>query len=282
MFAEYRDYLGPATCAPGARRCGVFITCSTATGLASSRRGAAHESLREIATARDCRCVALEFRATTCICSRPATGCPTPGPSTTSSWARTCTRRWDSGRREIRTRALRCFAARCWRACSWVFRQATWASMNYLDVYRRESQRDFADGAGVMSRALIEGMFGIRPDALAGIVNIEPGWPERWNYAVLRAPQVDLDFRREEKLDRYRTRAAWPDPFVGVQARADATAQCRARARSSRWTGKECRPWISRDDQGRQWLEFSFPVRKRQEILRGVGEDVTAGARSRG
>ena len=53
-------------------------------------------------------------------------------------------------------------------------------SMNYLDVYRRESQRDFADGAGVMSRALIEGLFGIRPDALAGIVNIEPGWPDRW------------------------------------------------------------------------------------------------------
>ena len=40
--------------------------------------------------------------------------------------------------------------------------------MNDLDVYRRESQRDFADGSGVLSRALVEGLFGVRADALDG------------------------------------------------------------------------------------------------------------------
>ena len=40
-------------------------------------------------------------------------------------------------------------------------------SMNYLDVYRREAQRDFADGSGVMGRMIVEGLFGIAPDALA-------------------------------------------------------------------------------------------------------------------
>ena len=49
-------------------------------------------------------------------------------------------------------------------------------SMNYLDVYRREAQRDFADGGGVTSRALIEGLFGVKPDALAGELLIRPAF----------------------------------------------------------------------------------------------------------
>jgi len=50
-------------------------------------------------------------------------------------------------------------------------------TLNYLDVYRRESQRDFADGGGVTSRAIVEGLFGLRPDALAGELLIAPGLP---------------------------------------------------------------------------------------------------------
>jgi hypothetical protein len=37
-----------------------------------------------------------------------------------------------------------------------------------FDPYRRESQRHFADGVGEMSRALVEGLFGVQPDMLAG------------------------------------------------------------------------------------------------------------------
>jgi hypothetical protein len=37
-----------------------------------------------------------------------------------------------------------------------------------FDAYRRESQRDFADGVGAMSRALVEGLFWVQPDMLAG------------------------------------------------------------------------------------------------------------------
>ena len=76
-------------------------------------------------------------------------------------------------------------------------------SMNYLDVYRRESQRDFADGGGVMSRALIEGLFGVRPDLLAGELRFAPGFPEAWDHASLHHPDVTVDFTRagpEEKF----------------------------------------------------------------------------------
>ena len=70
-------------------------------------------------------------------------------------------------------------------------------SMNYLDVYRRESQRDFADGSGVLSRAVVEGLFGVRPDALAGELTLAPGWPADWAYARLNHPRVGLEYRRE-------------------------------------------------------------------------------------
>ena len=70
-------------------------------------------------------------------------------------------------------------------------------SMNYLDVYRRESQRDFADGSGVMSRALVEGLFGVQPDALAGVLTVRPGFPGNWSHARLDHPDVGIAWRRD-------------------------------------------------------------------------------------
>jgi len=76
-------------------------------------------------------------------------------------------------------------------------------SMNYLDVYRRESQRDFADGSGVLSRAVVEGLFGVRPDALAGELCIVPGFPAEWGQASLHHPQVSLGFTRQGPTDTF-------------------------------------------------------------------------------
>jgi hypothetical protein len=67
-------------------------------------------------------------------------------------------------------------------------------TLNYLDVYRRESQRDFADGGGVTSRAIVEGLFGLRPDALAGELLIVPGFPAAWDHASLRHPDASIAF----------------------------------------------------------------------------------------
>jgi len=76
-------------------------------------------------------------------------------------------------------------------------------SMNYLDVYRRESQRDFADGSGVTSRAIVEGLFGIRPDALAGELVIAPGFPWQWTRASLEHPSVAFTYRRDAMTEHY-------------------------------------------------------------------------------
>lgn len=87
-------------------------------------------------------------------------------------------------------------------------------SMNYLDVYRRESQRDFADGSGVLSRALVEGLFGVRPDALAGELKIAPGFPAAWEKASLRHPNVNLEFRRLAEVDTWIVEPRFPKPMA--------------------------------------------------------------------
>jgi hypothetical protein len=76
-------------------------------------------------------------------------------------------------------------------------------TMDLYDVYRRESQRDFGDSAGAMSRAIVEGLFGVRPDALAGTLTIAPGFPKDWTHARLSHPDVGVDFVRKEKVDTW-------------------------------------------------------------------------------
>ncbi len=76
-------------------------------------------------------------------------------------------------------------------------------SMSYLDVYRRESQRDFADGSGALSRAVVEGVFGVKCDALAGELRITPGWPQTWGHARIVHPDFSLAYFRAAAVDRY-------------------------------------------------------------------------------
>jgi hypothetical protein len=76
-------------------------------------------------------------------------------------------------------------------------------TMDYLDAYRRESQRDFGDAAGTMSRAIVEGLFGIHPDALAGTLTITPGFPEDWTHARIVHPDVGLNFVREGHIETW-------------------------------------------------------------------------------
>ncbi|HVW21006.1 MAG TPA: DUF4450 domain-containing protein [Opitutaceae bacterium] len=82
-----------------------------------------------------------------------------------------------------------------------------------FDMARGESQRDFADGIGTSSRALVEGLFGVAPDALAGELRIRPGFPSAWDRARLRHPDFDFSYERQGLADRYRVAARFPRPM---------------------------------------------------------------------
>jgi hypothetical protein len=72
-------------------------------------------------------------------------------------------------------------------------------AMTSHDMARGEAQRDFGDAIGINSRALIEGLFGVKPDALAGELKIVPGFAGSWNFAKIHHPDFDFEFRRERR-----------------------------------------------------------------------------------
>jgi hypothetical protein len=75
--------------------------------------------------------------------------------------------------------------------------------LSFYDAIRGELYRDFADPIGVAARSLVEGLFGIQPDALHDTLTIQPGLPASWNYANLQIPDLHFDFKRDGNVDNY-------------------------------------------------------------------------------
>ncbi len=88
--------------------------------------------------------------------------------------------------------------------------------LSFYDAFRGELYRDFADPIGIAARTLVEGLFGIRPDALKGILTIQPGLPDAWNEAVLEVPDIAFHFERNGNTDRYRIKPAFAKPMFFV------------------------------------------------------------------
>jgi hypothetical protein len=81
--------------------------------------------------------------------------------------------------------------------------------ISYYSV--NERYRDFADPIGMFSRALVEGLFGIVPDALNKTFTIRPGLPSDWNYASFSQPDISFDFKRNGKTDSYTIVPGFPE-----------------------------------------------------------------------
>ena len=83
-------------------------------------------------------------------------------------------------------------------------------NLSHYDVNRRETYRDFADPIGSFSRALVEGLFGVRPDGLEGTLTLAPGWPGDWPQATLRTPDFFWRYTRAGKTDTFNFRGELP------------------------------------------------------------------------
>ncbi|MDD4992515.1 MAG: DUF4450 domain-containing protein [Paludibacter sp.] len=71
------------------------------------------------------------------------------------------------------------------------------------DAARGESYRDFGDPIGVMSRALVQGLFGIIPDAMNDRLILRPGFPQSWDHASISTSDIDFSFKQKAKTDIY-------------------------------------------------------------------------------
>ncbi len=147
-------------------------------------------------------------------------------------------------------------------------------TMTYLDAYRRESQRDFGDSAGTLSRAVIEGLFGVRPDALAGTLTIAPGFPAAWDHARLDHPDLGLVFRRQGLTDTWTvTQAAHTFRTLNLQLPARS-----ARVAAVTLNGKPAVWRADADAAGRPVLIITSPFDARAVVaVRWSGEAIGAG-----
>lgn len=93
--------------------------------------------------------------------------------------------------------------------------------MSSHDMARGEAQRDFADPIGVNSRALVEGLFGVKPDVLTGELKIEPGFPAQWSFAKMHHPDFNFEFARNGSTETYSVEPKFPRPMkLDLQIRA--------------------------------------------------------------
>ncbi len=75
--------------------------------------------------------------------------------------------------------------------------------ISFYDAARGECYRDFADPSAMMSRAVVQGLFGFAPDALNNTVRIRPGFPSDWDKASIKHQDFSFDFKRIGKKETY-------------------------------------------------------------------------------
>lgn len=78
---------------------------------------------------------------------------------------------------------------------------ANFGQLSKMDVATGEGYRDFADVTGISSRTLIQGLYGITPNALEGECILRPGFPAAWDSASVHTPYLDYSFKRVNGKD---------------------------------------------------------------------------------
>lgn len=114
--------------------------------------------------------------------------------------------------------------------------------ISFYDAARGECYRDFGDPVGVYSRALIQGLFGILPDAMNERLVIRPGFPDAWNHASIETADIAFDFRREGQTDRYRIKPSFSRELaltLQLQVPYDQIGSITVNGRKVRWSRVE-------------------------------------------
>jgi len=114
--------------------------------------------------------------------------------------------------------------------------------LSFYDAARGECYRDFGDPVGVYSRALVQGLFGILPDAMNERLVIRPGFPADWDHASIETPDIAFDFRRVRQTDRYTIKPSFLRQLaltLRLQAPYDRIGSITVNGRNARWSMEE-------------------------------------------
>lgn len=114
--------------------------------------------------------------------------------------------------------------------------------ISHYDANRGEAYRDFADPVGINSRALVEGLFGIVPDALNHTLLIRPGLPAAWGHASLKIPDLSFSFKRIGNKDTYNLIPAFSqklDLKMRLKVRGMELKSVKINGREQKWVNVE-------------------------------------------
>lgn len=106
------------------------------------------------------------------------------------------------------------------------------------DIFSGEQYRDFADAVGITARSFVEGLFGIHPDQLDGVLRIRPGFPTDWQNASIRHPGIRLSFKREGLKESWSIESKLPKPMslgLEIAALRDGIASIRVNGKPATW-----------------------------------------------
>lgn len=93
---------------------------------------------------------------------------------------------------------------------------ANFGQVSFYDAARGECYRDFGDCIGISSRTLIQGLFGVVPDALNSRCVIRPGFPSSWDSASIHTPYIIYKYKRTGNKDTYEITQNFAQPLTIV------------------------------------------------------------------
>ena len=118
--------------------------------------------------------------------------------------------------------------------------------ISYYDKACSEAYRDFGDNIGISSRALINGLFGIQPDALYGRCIIKPAFPLEWDSVSIKTPYLSYSYKRVGNKARYEIEQHFKAPLNIVVS-----------------TCGEDGEWVEKNGSNDEWqvIEIDMPER---------------------
>ncbi|GAB6011656.1 DUF4450 domain-containing protein [Viscerimonas tarda] len=153
--------------------------------------------------------------------------------------AHTCLAYWQAGRNE---EAFKLFKSSVLDGMYLGDTPGNIGQISFYDAARGECYRDFGDPVGVYSRALIQGLFGILPDAMNNRLAIRPGFPVGWESASVSTSDIDFDFQRSGLKDTYTINAKFPKQLsldLYLKARKDKIKSLKINGKTQAWTLEE-------------------------------------------
>ncbi|HJX71273.1 MAG TPA: DUF4450 domain-containing protein, partial [Bacteroidales bacterium] len=110
--------------------------------------------------------------------------------------------------------------------------------LSALDAFRGELYRDFADPIGIAARTVVEGLFGIMPDALHDTLTICPGLPGEWGFASMSVPDISIGYRRQEATDIFTIHPSFPREMslkLKINARGEYVESVMINGKAGEW-----------------------------------------------